>query len=239
MTSALVAGAAVAVSSTLLMLCARLSMRSRVVLRLRIPGELNAWVAPTGVDLASWPIVRSHRRRQLIRSLPDGLEAISRSVRSGASLAIAVREAIPAVSPALAQDLQVIADQADLGRPMHECLRAWAQRNPLPDIRLTVAALSFAAQAGGARSRALDGLAESIRDRQALRLEVSALSSQARMSGLVMALLPVGFLAFSLTMDQAASAFLFGTPVGVMCLTVGVTLDVIGFVWMRSMSRVR
>jgi len=232
-------GVVIGATLVFLMLAHQVRQRWRTVIRLHPAAAADVWSTETSFDVTTLPVVRRHRRRQLIRSLPDGLEAISRSVRSGASLAMAVREAVPSVSPALAHDLKVIADQAELGRPMQECLRVWAQRNPLPDIRLTVAALSFAAQAGGARSRALDGLAESIRDRQALRLEVSALSSQARMSGLVMALLPVGFLAFSLSMDRAASAFLFASPVGIACLILGVVLDLVGFLWMRSLARAR
>jgi len=237
--SALVSAVSLAVALGLMRWATETMRRMRVVARFSSMAEFGDPIGVSRLRMTSWPMVRSYRRRQLVKSLPDGLEAISRSVRSGASLPVAVREAASAVPAALGQDLQLIASQAELGRPMQDCLRAWALRNPLPDVRLTVAALTFAAQAGGAQSRSLEGLAQSIRDRQALRLEVSALSSQARMSGMVMAVLPVGFLAFSLTMDPEASEFLFATPIGLVCLCLGISLDVVGFVWMRSMTRAR
>lgn len=177
------------------------------------------------------------RRHQITAALPAGLEAISRSLRSGASLPGALEEAAAAAPPALGHELARMARELSLGRSATESLNGFLQRQPSADVRLATAALGLAVEAGGARSRALDGLAQSIRDRQALRVEVRALASQARMSAVVMAVLPIGFLAATAVSDEEVARLLTSTRLGALCLGAGIGLDLVGLCWMQTMVR--
>ena len=80
-------------------------------------------------------------------------------------------------------------------------LDGWAERRPLPSVRLGVAALALAAETGGASARAVDGVAETIRGRLAVGAEVRALSAQARLSALVIVLAPLAFSALAVASD--------------------------------------
>jgi len=136
----------------------------------------------------------------------------------------------------LAADLTDLDRRLGLGQPFGQVLAEWTNRRELAGIRLASAALGFSAESGGSRSRAIDGLADSLRDRAALDREITALASQARMSGVVIAVLPIGFVFVSSTLDPEVSAFLFASPAGLMCLAVGIGLDLVGFLWMHRMS---
>lgn len=170
------------------------------------------------------------------RSLPDALEAVGRSVRSGASLVQAIDEARSSVSGPLVSEIDLVVSAVRLGNPLAEALDDLTRRRPLVVVRLAVAALLFSAEAGGMRSQAIDGLAASLRDRVAVEREIQALASQARFSAMIIALLPVGFVAFSSATDPRVLTFLTGTGLGRVCLVVGLGLDLVGLVWMRQLT---
>lgn len=173
---------------------------------------------------------------QLERSLPGLLEAVAGELRSGASLLQALRAA-GRRSGRLAAELGDVVRQVDRGRLLAAELEGWARRRPLPGLRLAVAALVLGAETGGVRGRAIDGVAETLRDRLALRREVAALSSQARASALVMAVTPLVFAGLAAAGDRRSATFLLGTPMGLGCLLLGLALDAAAAWWMHRLIR--
>ncbi len=170
--------------------------------------------------------------------LPDALEAMARALRSGASLHQAVGEAATTTPGSLGVDLGDVAHEASHGRALTDALDRWAMRRPLPGVRLATSALGLGAEAGGAQARALDGVAATLRSRQAVGREVRALSSQARMSGAVITLAPLGFSALAAATDERTASFLLATPLGLVCLTLGLALDGAAALLMQRLSRV-
>lgn len=175
------------------------------------------------------------------QALPVALEAVARSLRSGASLRQAVEEAGRATSRggrALAAELSRVAAEAAQGASLVASLEAVAVRRPLPGVRLGVAALCLGAETGGAQARAVDGVAATVRERLAVAAELRALSSQARISALVIGLAPVGFGAFAAATDPRTAQFMLHTPAGLGLLICGLILDALGWLWMQRLSKV-
>ena len=193
------------------------------------------------------------------RSCRLALEAIARSLRSGASVRQAIGEAArpgggggggggrgPGAGPrsrrARAEPAPGRAGHG--GRPRRprdglvEALEGLAARRPGPGVRLAVAALCLGIDTGGAQARAVDGVAATIRERLAVEAEVRALSSQARMSALVIGLAPLGFGVFAAATDPRTSDFLLRTPGGLVLLVAGLLLDGAGWLWMQRLCRV-
>jgi tight adherence protein B len=197
-----------------------------------------AALALVGGPLLGLTLVDDRRDRRLESRLPEALEGVARGLRSGASLRLALGEASHAVPGALAGDLRVVIAAVDGGVPLVAALDGWVDRRPLPGVRLAVATLGLGAETGGAQARALDGVAETLRGRSAVAAEVRALSSQARLSGLVIALAPLVFSGLAAATDTRTAQFLFRTPVGLACLVVGLGLDAGAAVWMGRLCRV-
>jgi tight adherence protein B len=188
-------------------------------------------------------VVRSRRgaaATRLEQALPGALEAVARSLRSGASLRQAIEEAgaAPGGSPQLAAELARAGAEARQGASLVAALEGIAARRPLAGVRLGVAALCLGAETGGAQARAVDGVAATVRERLAVAAELRALASQARISALVIGLAPVGFGAFAAATDPRTSQFLLHTPAGLILLTVGLTLDLLCWLWMQRLSQV-
>lgn len=171
-------------------------------------------------------------------ALPGVLESVAAGLRSGASLRQAVEEAAGEARGELGADLTALRSALRRGESLVDALDAWAVRRPLPGVRLAVAALALGAETGGAHARAVDGVAVTIRSRSAVAAEVRALSSQARLSGLVITLAPVAFGALAAVTNGRTAEFLFRTPVGVGCLVAGLALDGVAAVWMHRVAAV-
>jgi tight adherence protein B len=186
-------------------------------------------------------VLRSRRGQgdlRVERELPAALEAVARSLRSGASLRQALAEAASVTPGRLGRELASVGRRVEHGAPLVEALEGMAVANILPGVRLTVAALCLGVETGGAQARAVDGVASTLRDRLGVAAEVRALSSQARMSALVIGLAPIAFGGFAIATDPRTGAFLFHTPLGLTLVAIGCGLDAVGWLWMQRLVRV-
>jgi tight adherence protein B len=192
------------------------------------------------VTAAGPPVVwRANRGRadaRLQAALPAALEAMARSLRSGASLRGAVAEAATVVPGPLGADLAVVA-RASEASGIVAALDAWGERRSLPGVRLAVAALCLGAETGGGQARAIDGVAVTLRQRLGTAAEARALASQARASAAVIALSPLAFCGLTSATDPRVAAFLFRSTAGTAVLAAGLLLDALGALWMARLTR--
>ena len=199
-----------------------------------VPAVLGVLVAG-GAPLAVLSTLDGRRDARLEGELPALLEAVARSLRSGASIPVALREAATA-STLAAEDLAAVLADADGGRPLAEALDRWATRRPRPGIRLVVGALRVAMTSGGTPARAVDGVAATLRERAEVDREVRALATQARVSAVVITGAPLAFAALGVLGDERTATFLLRTPSGSACLVAGVALDGVGAWWMARIA---
>lgn len=181
-------------------------------------------------------LARGRRAARLEAELPALLEAIARSLRSGAALPTALAEAATTGSVA-ADDLASVLAEAERGLGLGEALDRWATRRPTPTIRLVVGALSVASSSGGRPARGVDGVAATLRERAEVDREGRALATQARASAVVVSLAPLAFGVFGAVGDERTAAFLLGSPAGLGCLAAGLVLDAVGAAWMHRIAR--
>ena len=163
------------------------------------------------------------------------LESVARSLRSGASLAMALDQAAEALPGRAAGELDLALRTVRSGAPLPVALDAWARGDDQARM-LSGAALALGAELGGARARALDDAASGLRDRAALHREIRALTSQTRSSAAVMVLAPLGFALVSWRAD-GATARVLSSPTGLVCLAGGLVLDAAGAWWMAALAR--
>jgi tight adherence protein B len=161
---------------------------------------------------------------------------VARSLRSGATLRQALAEVAPTLGGRLGDDLRLVLAEAEAGLPLMAALDGWPRRCPTPGVRLTAAALALSVDAGGAAALAVDGVAATLRANLAVAGEVRAQSSQARLSGLVIALAPLAFGALAAGTDRRTATFLLRTPFGQACLVVGLALDAVAAWWMHRIT---
>jgi tight adherence protein B len=178
------------------------------------------------------------RRRdvRLVAALPGALEALAGGLRAGLGLIEAVEKA-GAVPGPLGEDLRLVAARARSGSGLAGSVARWAEERPLPEVRVVAGALEVALAVGGPSAAALDGLAEALRDRRGAIEEARALSAQARLSALVVAVAPVASVGLSGSFDRRLLTALLAPGPGRGCLVGGLALEVLAAAWMRRILR--
>jgi tight adherence protein B len=211
------------------------------IVALLAAGIAPAFVVPTVLaGLVAGPIAlhvaRGRAQRRFVAALAPGLEHVAAALRGGASVPDAL-DGLAANDGPLAADLRRVRSRAELGLSQAEALATWPADRPLGVVRAVAGALAVATTVGGRAADALDGLAASLRERLGAIAEARALSSQARLSAMVVGAAPIGYLAFSALVDPSSVSVLVTSPAGRVCLAVGVVLDALAVVWMRRVVR--
>jgi tight adherence protein B len=113
------------------------------------------------------------------------------------------------------------------------------KRVPDDDLRLLIVAVRVQADVGSSLAVIIERLAEIVRIRHRLGQQVRALTAQARMSGWVVAALPVVILAAFSIIQPSYTHTLFYEPGGQMLLKIAATLDFFAFVTIRKLLKVK
>lgn len=177
-------------------------------------------------------MTRHHRRRHrppvvTAAEVAVWCEGIARVVRSGSTLATAVRTTDPPES--CRAYVNAIVLLIDRGGRLADAL---AGPTPSPHLDLAVTVLRACAINGGPPAEPLDRAAATLRGRAADAAERQTQSAQARLSAVVMTILPVAMLALLLATSPTTRAAAM-TPVGSIAVALGATLNLGGWRWMR------
>jgi tight adherence protein B len=175
-------------------------------------------------------LAQSRYRNQFLDRFPDALDLIGRAVKAGLPVLDATEVAAREVPTPVGSELQRTIEEMRIGVDIGEAMQHTADRIRVPDFRFFVVALKLQRRTGGGLAETLQNLSQIIRRRKEIRLKARALSSEAKSSAVVLALLPfiVGGVMYLVNPDLA-SVFL-GDPRGrfmmglaFLSLTAGVT----------------
>lgn len=180
-----------------------------------------------------------HARREAAydASLAVALDAVARAVRGGGSLQAAIGEASSGLTGLVGEDLQRVAQSVRRGVRLEAALGEWRRTRDRASVHLAVGAIGLAAQTGGPPARVIEDVAASLRMRMQVEGEARSLGAQARLSAVVVGVAPIGFALIACSLDSRNASLMFGTPIGIACLVVGLGFDVAGAVWMHRISQ--
>jgi len=225
---------------TLLTLCAGAAL----VAALMLVGLNPVVSVPIGL-VASWLVQRVYlsfrigrRRAAFGEQLPDVLQLIVGSLRSGFSLAQAINAVVrDGTQPAAGEFSRALAETR-IGLELEDGLNRVADRMDCNDLRWVVMATRIQREVGGNLAEVLRNTVDTMRERAQTRRHVRALSAEGRLSGYILVGLPVvlgGWLTFSKPQYMSP---LFTTPIGIMLVAGGVGLIIVGAFWIRALIKV-
>jgi tight adherence protein B len=203
-----------------------------------VAGPLGAAIGlAVGLGVRRLGRVRSRRALAVHRDeqLADAVAALTAAVRSGMSVPQAIEYAMREAGPPVADDLaRMVADIA-VGVPLGDAVGAWAHRTGSEDAHLVAGALDLHRRSGGDLPAVLDQFAATIRERVAVGRETRALTAQARLSGWILGVLPVGFFAFLWLTSRRDIEGALATPAGLGSVLLGLALEIGAFFWIRAL----
>lgn len=144
-----------------------------------------------GVPLMVISFLAQRRRKRMQEQFPIALDIFVRSLRSGHPVASALELLTQEMEDPIGTEFGLVTDEIAYGAELTDALNDMAERWDLDDIRMFVVSLSVQNETGGNLAEILDNLSKVIRERASLYLKVRALSSEGRMTGLMLTGLPI------------------------------------------------
>jgi tight adherence protein B len=199
-------------------------------------GGLVAFFAPR-----SWLSNRVRRRQRAFDDqLPDTITLIANALRAGSSFLQACELVVRQTQPPISQEFGRLIREVNFGLAFEQALDNTARRIKSDDFGLLATAIAIQYQVGGNLAEVLDSIAFTIRERIRIKGEVRALTAQQRLSGFIVALLPIGlgvilavlFPRFMAPMLESPPSF-FGFPLGVALLSFGGVMMLMGILLVR------
>lgn len=182
--------------------------------------------------------LRRRRRRRLLYQLPDTLDLLAASLRSGLGLLPALQHLAQHQPAPIAQELSLVIRKHRLGGSLDEAMEDLHRRIGGNEAALFVTAMIVARQLGGNLSDVLVRLSQTLREKQAIEGKIAALTAQGRLQARIVGLLPLVLLAVMLRMEPSAMRLLYTTPQGWAALLVLAVLETSGALWLRRLVRI-
>lgn len=182
-----------------------------------IPAQIAASTAG-GLGLITPFCLLLRKRKKTIAAfeeqLPEALDFLSRSMRAGHGLSIAM-ELLASDSPdPLGRAFRRVSNDMALGSSLQVALGKLNVLVPLVDVRFFVSSVCLQQETGGNLGEILTKLAYIIRERFGLKGKVQAVSAHGRVTGMVLLLMPLGVAAFLLITDPKYLTEMAADPIG-------------------------
>lgn len=182
-------------------------------------------------------ILATQRRKKFRAQLPETLQILAGSLRAGHGLAQGIETVAREAESPTSDEFRRLTLETRLGRDFVESLRAMAHRVDTEDFHWVVQAMEIQREVGGDLAAILDTVANTVRDRTRIKLQVSSLSAEGRLSALVLMVLPFGLGAIMAITNRHYMDPLFTTGTGYKLLAVAAALLAVGGLWLKKIVK--
>lgn len=171
-----------------------------------------------------------HKRQQLFdKQLSEALIVMSNCIKSGYSFQQAMESIAADMQPPISTEFAKTLREIRYGVKQEDALYHMVERVQNKDLGLLVSAVVISSQVGANLSEILDNISETIKDRIKIKNDVKILSSQGRISGLIIGILPIVLALFLMIVNPDYIVSFFETTIGKIMVGTGVVLEIIGF----------
>jgi tight adherence protein B len=173
----------------------------------------------------------------LFRQLPDAMSLILRAIRAGLPMGEALANVARELSSPSREEFGQVVNNIAIGQPVDTALFGLAERSGLTEYYFFAVTVGLQAQTGGNLGETLENLADMVRKRVAMAGKLKALTAEARVSAIILAVLPFAVGGVITLISPGHLDPLFETDFGFRLLLVGGTLLVIGLLIIRGLLK--
>ncbi|NTU67914.1 MAG: type II secretion system F family protein [Chlorobiaceae bacterium] len=196
------------------------------------------------VAIAGTPVLwlrrKASRRRQAFGDkLPEAIDYISRALRAGHSLSTAIGMLGKEFPDPIGHEFKAVSDEILFSIPFKDAMGQLADRVQSNDLNFFVISLMIQHETGGNLTELLDGLAKTMRERVKLRGKIRTLSSEGRVSALILGGMPFVLTGILLFINPVYISTLWTTPQGQNLISIGGGLMVVGFLLLNRIIQIK
>lgn len=178
-------------------------------------------------------------KQKFQQQLPDAIDLMVSVLRSGHSVPQAVKSVASDSAKPLGHEFAHVEQRMNLGLSLSEALTFSQEKYPLTELELIRRAVSIQNEVGGSLAELLEKTNGTLRQRLKLKRQIKVLTTQSRLTGFIVALLP---LILGLALELLSPGYmapLFETDLGKMLLVLAFGLQVLGVFLMKKMTEVK
>ncbi|MBA3511801.1 type II secretion system F family protein [Sphingomonas sp.] len=207
-------------------------------------GRLILIAAFSGVVGAVLPLMvlqmkATRTRKRMQEQFPVALDVFVRGLRAGHPIAAALDLLTVEMPDPIGSQFGIVVDEVTYGADLRDALQNMADRWGLADMRMFVVSLAVQNETGGNLAEILENLSTVIRERASMMMKVRALSSEGRMTAIMLTALPIFAFVFLFLVNPPFYLEVADDPAFVPGFLGLITLYVVGFVSMRRMTNLK
>jgi len=134
---------------------------------------------------------RGRRLRSFNDQLGDTINLMVNSIRAGYSIMQAMRAVSEEMGPPASTEYGRVVQEVQLGISLEDALDHMLRRVPSEDLDMMITAINVQREVGGNLAEVLESISYTIRERIRIKGEIRALTAQSRISGYMVAVVPV------------------------------------------------
>lgn len=181
---------------------------------------------------------RNKRVEKLNEQLPEALTIISNALKAGFGLLQALNSASDQLAHPIATELGRTIHEMNIGSSAEEALLALAERSGSYDLDIVITAILVQRTVGGNLGEILDTVAETMRERIRIRGEIRTLTSQQKLTGVIIGCLPIAIGILFQIMSPGYINPLFTTMLGKIMIGAAVVLETIGILVIQRILKI-
>jgi len=194
-----------------------------------------AVAAGFGVPMAVLSRIGDRRRKRIQEQFPMALDVFVRGLRAGHPIAAALDLLTTEMSDPIGSEFGIVVDEVTYGADLRDALQNMADRWDMHDMHMFVVCLAVQSETGGNLAEILENLSRVIRERASMMLKVRALSSEGRMTALILTALPVLAFVGLFMVNPAFYLEIASDPAFIIGFTGLILLYAVGFFTIRRM----
>lgn len=183
--------------------------------------------------------IGQRRRKKIESQFPVALDVFVRALRAGHPVASAIDLLTREMEDPIGSEFGLVSDEISYGAELTDALTDMAERWDLEDIRMFVVSLSVQNETGGSLAEILEKLAFVIRARHSLYMKVRALSSEGRMTGWMLTILPVGAFIGMFLVNPGFYLSVAGDGMFLLGAATLMVMYIMGFIMIRKMVDIK
>jgi tight adherence protein B len=178
------------------------------------------------------------RKKAFESQIPEMVMLVTSALKSGYSFLRALQVASRELPSPMSELTKRVVEESQYGVPLQDALQRMATRVRSYDMDLIATAVIIQSQVGGSLAEVLESIGGTIRERIQIQSEVSALTAEGRLSGIVLLLLPPVIAGVLTLVNPSYMGTLFREPLGVKLVIGAVVMEGIGMLWIRKMLKI-
>jgi len=166
--------------------------------------------------------------------LPDALSQIAGAMRAGATLPMAMEVMVEESKGPISQEFSLLLREHRIGIPLDEAFENLGTRVKSKELEIVITASRIARDVGGNLAEIFERISSTMFEKMSMEGKIKALTSQGKLQGWVVGLLPAGMVFALYQMEPESMQPLFNSIFGWGVLLIFFTLEILGMLMIKK-----